>query len=128
MTGVGVAPGVGDPEGVGVGPPGPAGVPLAEAVGLTPVGAGAGVGVVTGSPKPGGRIDSGLSWPSAGSPAPINSAATAATATLVRKIRKRHRFLDPDLRFFMRTSGKDEQPPDHHDQNDNQRNQRTGHG
>ena len=126
--GVSVAPGVADADGVGTAPFGPAGVPLADGTGLAPVGAGAGVGAVTGSPKPGGRIDSGLSCPSAGIPAPINTAATAPSATLVREIRKRHRFLDPDLRLFVRAPGKDEQPPDHKDQDDEEHNQRTGHG
>ena len=91
-------------------------------------GAGEAVGAATGSPKPGGRIDSGLSCPSAGSPAAISTAASAPMATLVREIRKRHDLLDMDQRLFMRPPRKDEQPPDHHDQDDDERNQRTGHG
>jgi hypothetical protein len=115
-TGSGLAPGAaatGTPDGDGVG---------------ARVRGGVGAGVDTGSPKPGGRIDSGLSCPSAGrSPTPTRTAAIAPSATLVREIRKRHDLLDMNQRFFMRMPSEKKQPANHHDKNDDERNQQTRH-
>jgi shikimate kinase len=94
------------------------------------VGVGAGRGGGVGSPKPGGRIDSGLSWPIAGASAPsaiAPSATAAAPSRNLAEIRKRDGLFYLGLRLFRIAPGEEEQPADEDDEDKDDQHGETGH-
>lgn len=82
------------------------------------VGVGVGAGAGVGSPKPGGRIDSGLSWLNAGIDAPASNSAIAPSATSARQILKRHGLFDLNRGLLGIATGQKEQPANDDDQDE----------
>ena len=142
--GVALATGVGVSLGKGCTIPAPAawpdaGVPLAAGAGTAdaPVRAGVGraAGCDAGSPKPGGRIDSGRSCPMAEVNAGTAAIAIAVSAAprasrrtrVLAEVGKRHGLLDMGLRPFGGPTGEQEQATDDHHENDDDGKDEAGH-
>ena len=104
----------------------------ADAVGAdgrSPCGGGDGAagGAATGSLKPGGRIDSGVSWPSAGMPIATKPSASAPAPTLFLERRKRDNLFNTRQRLFAIQTGKHRSPAQQGDKQHGNDDQRATH-